>query len=523
MPTSLRALQTASDPSTLSLESLSSIDITSMSSKEQRLTDPAAAIFVISSEDKKVKRRISMMCFLVALLATFFAGCGGKEADNTQDTNPPFVSLTTPLQGAGGVILNPLISATFSKAVNASTINTATFTVASAGDQLTGTVALTGNTATFTPTNRLVAQDATYTATITNGVKDLAGTSMQAPYVWTFETVAVPSVVSASPADGAIGVPVSQELTATFLQDPDSPNQALNCSTLTATSFTLTASSGTVAGAITCVGAIAAFSPTLLLAQNTMYTATIASGVRNLAGMELTTPYVWTFTTGLQPTVVSTIPANGASDVLSDQTINATLSAVMNCSTLYAPAKTFTLNGPRGTAIAGTVNCTGSAVSFVPATQLAPGTLFSAAISTGATDTQGQPLVPGVTPNPWTFRTAGALITPKVTSTNPGNTSAGAPFNQIILATFSEMMNLATINKMTFLLIAPGGTAVAGAVTSLGSTAKFTPATNLAPLTTYIATITTGAIDLAGNPLAANYVWSFTTGAAPDTTPPTIT
>jgi hypothetical protein len=203
-----------------------------------------------------------------------------------------------------------------------------------------------------------------------------------------------------------------------------------------------------------------------LLAQNTTYTATITSGVRNLAGMGLTTPYVWTFTTGVQPSVVSTIPANGASDVLSDQTVNATLSALMNCSTLYSPAKTFTLSGPRGTTIAGTVNCAGRAVSFVPATQLAPGTLFSAAISNGATDAQSQPLVPGITPNPWTFRTAGTPITPTVTSTNPGNTSAGAPFNQTVVTTFSETMNLATINKMTFLLIAPGGTAVAGTVTS---------------------------------------------------------
>jgi hypothetical protein len=38
-----------------------------------------------------------------------------------------------------------------------------------------------------------------------------------------------------------------------------------------------------------------------------------------------------------------------------------------------------------------------------------------------------------------------------------------------------------------------------------------------------VATITTGAKDLAGNPLAANYTWSFDTGANPDLVKPTVT
>ena len=55
-----------------------------------------------------------------------------------------------------------------------------------------------------------------------------------------------------------------------------------------------------------------------------------------------------------------------------------------------------------------------------------------------------------------------------------------------------------------------------------GSVATFTPAADLAPNTLFTATVTTGATDLAGNVIAANYVWTFTTGAAPDTTPPAV-
>src|SRR2546426_1281513 len=67
-----------------------------------------------------------------------------------------------------------------------------------------------------------------------------------------------------------------------------------------------------------------------------------------------------------------------------------------------------------------------------------------------------------------------------------------------------------------------GPTPVTGTVSYNGVTATFTPTVNLAPLTTYTATISTGAKDLAGNALAADLVWSFTTGVIPDTTPPTV-
>src|SRR5439155_15440927 len=67
-------------------------------------------------------------------------------------------------------------------------------------------------------------------------------------------------------------------------------------------------------------------------------------------------------------------------------------------------------------------------------------------------------------------------------------------------------------------------TAVAGTVSlsSGGTTATFTPSSNLAFSTAYTATITTGVKDLAGNAMASPKTWKFTTEAAPDTTPPTV-
>lgn len=105
------------------------------------------------------------------------------------------------------------------------------------------------------------------------------------------------------------------------------------------------------------------------------------------------------------------------------------------------------------------------------------------------------------------------LIPPTVGSAAPVNGSNGVCPNAIVVATFSEAMNPSTINAATFTLA--GAASVAGQVTydSTSNVATFTPSSNLALNTLYTATITTGAKDLFGNPLASNFVWTFTTAA----------
>jgi hypothetical protein len=89
--------------------------------------------------------------------------------------------------------------------------------------------------------------------------------------------------------------------------------------------------------------------------------------------------------------------------------------------------------------------------------------------------------------------------------------------NQTINATFSEAMDPLTINTASLTVTGLGGTAITGIVgyDVTSKIATLTPASILAPNTVYTATVTTGARDLAGNALAANFVWSFTTAATP--------
>lgn len=471
------------------------------------------------------RRLHSSWClWALTLIVVSIAGCG-RESVNVLDTTPPYVLSTIPALGAAGVALNSPLSATFSKPVNCSTLTTTTFTVTGlGGTAVAGTVTCSGSTTTFTPTSAL-ALHTLYTAVIGTGVQDLAGNALAQNYTWNFEAVAGPSVVSTTPGTGATGVGFTQTITATFLQlpaqDPDSAGAALKCSTLSGTTFTVTAPSGPVAGTVTCTGATATFTPTAPLAPNTTFTATLTTGVQDVAGVGLASPFVWTFTTDTLPVVIATLPANGATGVLLNQTIAATFSSTMNCATLYSPAKTFTVTGPGGTVVAGTVSCTGNGAIFSPSNPLAPNTLYVATITTAATDLQGVSLASNFS---WNFRTGSIAAAPAVISTNPVNGATGVPINRSIAATFSEAMNPATISATTFTLTAPGGVAVLGTVAYAvsGSAALFTPTAPLAANTLFTATITTGAQDLAGNPLASNFVWTFTTGAAPDNTSPTV-
>jgi hypothetical protein len=65
---------------------------------------------------------------------------------------PPTVASTDPLNLAVGVVLNKKITATFSEAMNPTTITTTTFTLFQGVTPVAGAVTYLGTTATFTPT-----------------------------------------------------------------------------------------------------------------------------------------------------------------------------------------------------------------------------------------------------------------------------------------------------------------------------------------------------------------------------------
>jgi hypothetical protein len=174
---------------------------------------------------------------------------------------------------------------------------------------------------------------------------------------------------------------------------------------------------------------------------------------------------------------------------------------------------TFTLQ-QGSTPVAGVVSYTGKTATFNPAANLIPLTVYTATVTTGAKDLAGDALVENKT---WSFTTLAVpgldATAPTVTSTVPADDAVDIALNTNVTATFSEVMDPATISITTFTL-KQGTTPITGTVSYTGTTAIFNPTDNLLAGEVYTATVTTDAKDLANNALAANKVWTFTTGGA---------
>ena len=117
---------------------------------------------------------------------------------------------------------------------------------------------------------------------------------------------------------------------------------------------------------------------------------------------------------------------------------------------------------------------------------------------------------------------------PSVTGRTPAPGATLVPVGVSPTATFSEAMDPATLTASTFTLLRQGNpTPVPAAVSYANLVATLNPNADLFAATTYTATVkggATGAKDLAGNPLAADVSWSFSTAGAPNQPPtPTIT
>ncbi len=313
-----------------------------------------------------------------------------------------------------------------------------------------------------------------------------------------------PIVVATTPLDKAVAVSTNTMITARF-------NEAMDGATLNVMTFTLTRGATPVAGVVTYADTLATFTPAVMLAPNTAYTATITTGVKDPAKNSMVSEYVWTFTTGegpdiVAPTVISTDPADAAIGVAPNKKIAAVFSEAMDPLSIPTSFKiTNTTLG--GTAVAGTVTYSGTTAVFTPAVSLPGNTTFTGTITTGAKDLAGNALVSKYT---WNFTTLKDITPPTVISTDPLNLATSVAVNKVITANFSEAMDPLTITALTFTLN-DGDLPVAGTVTYAGTTATFTPLADLATFKTYYATITTGAKDLAGNALVSNYTWSFTT------------
>ncbi|MCP4105703.1 MAG: M28 family peptidase [Desulfobacteraceae bacterium] len=107
----------------------------------------------------------------------------------------------------------------------------------------------------------------------------------------------------------------------------------------------------------------------------------------------------------------------------------------------------------------------------------------------------------------------------EVDHTDPAPGATGVPVPTNVTVTFYTDMDSTTLNANTFFVTT--GTAynlktVTGTISYSDTVAIFSPAAPLENNTAYKATVTTGAKDANGGPLATDYVWTFTTAGSSD-------
>ncbi|MEO7939791.1 MAG: ice-binding family protein [Burkholderiaceae bacterium] len=233
-------------------------------------------------------------------------------------------------------------------------------------------------------------------------------------------------------------------------------------------------------------------------------------------------PVLGTPVAGIAPTVSATTPVTGppmTTGVATNSRVFVRFSKAMAPATI-TPASV-TLACPAGTPVAAgvTYDAGTRTATLAPAAPLPANTQCLATVTTAVQDDTGFSLN---SPYSWSFTTAGGAdaTAPTVTSVSPVDTSNNVCLTQAVTVLFSEAMDPMTVTTAN-VVVSNGGMAVAGSVSydDNSQTASFLPTNpaGFAANTAFVVTVRSGATglrDIAGNPLAADQVSGFTTGAA---------
>lgn len=223
------------------------------------------------------------------------------------DTTPPAVVSVNPSNGALNVAPNTLVQIAFSEPMDAVTVNAATFTLTDPqGRPVAGTVRMDSATsATFAPATLLASQAPTdagaYAARVSTGMRDAGGGNpLAADHVWSFRVgpaadTTPPAVAALEPAPDSACAGTQASIGATF-------DEPIDAASVSATALRLQDSGGSaVPGTVGLASPLTVrLEPGAPLAASASYSATLARGLRDLAGNALAADVRWSFATGAE-------------------------------------------------------------------------------------------------------------------------------------------------------------------------------------------------------------------------------
>ena len=447
--------------------------------------------------------------FGLLLLMHCCSGCSCSD-----NTNSPKVTTTSPISNEKSVALNRSITATFSKAMNASSINKKTFILRRGILQVNGAVTYAGVTATFTPSSSLLP-NTTYHVVLTTAMRSLTGSHLSATHSWNFKTgsasdITAPTVTLTTPISGATDVPLNSVIGLTF-------SEPIKAATITSKTVSVTDSEGNaVSGELLSVDNQVTFTPASNLIEGTIYTVLVTSEVTDLAGNALATPFTWSFKTSIiavldttPPTVLSNVPLDNAVDVALLANMTVVFSEWMNPLTINSATITLT----KGTDVVPClVTYTGYTATINPEEPLYPNTTYVITVTSGVADLANNTLVVDYSFSFLTLPTPDTTA-PVVLSTDPVGDASDVALNRAITITFSEIMRAETLSSDHLSVTGPGTTVVLGEVSHTDTTMTFTPTSPLDSNTVFTVSLD-GVTDVVGNALASPYVFNFTTSTA---------
>ena len=241
---------------------------------------------------------------LVSLLGAFVLLAVILYTATLIDRRPPFVERVSLSATAGGDRIAQTLSAIdiqFSEAVDHGSVERR-FRIE---PYVAGAISWDGSTAIFTPSSRLPAATR-FSVTIDPGFADLAtNTAPVGLEPWAFATVGQPTIVEATPVDGAAGLPVDGTVVVRFdrLMDTQAVEAAVRVEPAVGLRFSWSGDRLTIG-----------FDGSLRF--GTAYALTIGNRAADTAGNPITGPFALRFTTvsaGLG--VVMNVPSSGVSGI----------------------------------------------------------------------------------------------------------------------------------------------------------------------------------------------------------------
>lgn len=149
-----------------------------------------------------------------------------------------------------------------------------------------------------------------------------------------------PTITLTSPLNNDTNVARNKVITVNFSTEMDA-------SSINNTTFTLKQSGTTVLGTVSYTGTSASFTPSTVLAANTIYTATITTGAKNLDGIALSVNKQWNFTTTINIAGLAAVGLGAAGNyvILAKTAINNVPTSAITGDLGLSPAATSFITG----------------------------------------------------------------------------------------------------------------------------------------------------------------------------------